>query len=193
MALNRQAVLAAIVACAPEDEISQARGRKVFEAKGSLEEVLDASAPDTEPWLIGEAAYNAVVEVLDGIPPLHRRLRPTRRVRPYDGRVSTTVASALHCALDAAAPDQESWLRGEEAYFNTLPATGATEDDYDRALDAALDAAAPDQFTWIRGDRVFIAVRNTLADRTFSSRARRIRHVRVFTDEQFAPRQRQQA
>src|SRR5690606_16497292 len=135
MALNRPAALAAIIACNPGDEVAQARGRKVLNAKGSLHDILNATASEREPWLIGETVYKVVCEVLANTPPLRLKRTP----RPYEGRVSDTVATALHRALDAAAPDRRSWMRGLDAYFDKLPAKGATEQDFDAALDRALD------------------------------------------------------
>lgn len=170
MALNRQAVFAAIDACSPEDEVTFARGRKVFEAGGSLADILDASAPDAQSWHIGETVYRVVCDVLDNQPSLIQRL--TRRSpRPYEGRVPVSKATALHCALDAAAPDQESWVRGEAAFF--------IEGD----IDPALDTCAPDKEAWVLGDRIFLAVFFVLEGEGFTS------VKRLFRDDQFAPAQ----
>ena len=64
--------------------------------------------------------------------------------------MSTAIANpSLHKALDAAAPDQESWLAGQAAFDEAFLAGSGL----DSAYTAALDAAAPDQESWLAGWR----------------------------------------
>lgn len=67
-----------------------------------------------------------------------------------------SLKTALHAALDAAAPDQESWLKGEETFWNALQELGLPDG---RALSKALDAAAPNGDSWRAGSKAFWAAR----------------------------------
>lgn len=54
---------------------------------------------------------------------------------------------ALDAALDAAAPDQVSWIAGERTFENMR----LCGDSIEESLYAALDAAAPDNGAWKAG------------------------------------------
>lgn len=59
--------------------------------------------------------------------------------------------TAIAAALDAAAPDGPSWLKGRQAFHSSLMASH----DVEQALNAALDAAAPDRASWLKGQEAF--------------------------------------
>lgn len=65
------------------------------------------------------------------------------------------VLDALYAALDAAAPDRESWLSGKDA-FNAAEAQ-TSQHFLDDSLVAALNAAAPDGHSWLDGREAFYA------------------------------------
>ena len=58
---------------------------------------------------------------------------------------------ALSEALDASAPDRDSWINGESVFWQSIR-SGATLED---ALKNALDASAPDGDSWINGWNAF--------------------------------------
>jgi hypothetical protein len=59
-----------------------------------------------------------------------------------------TNEESLIAALDAAAPDGDSWLKGQAAFYSTIEGNNDIEAGYY----AALDAAAPDEESWKRGE-----------------------------------------
>jgi hypothetical protein len=55
------------------------------------------------------------------------------------------IENALEEALNAAAPDPESWTAGHEAFY------GGNHGTLDEQLEHALNAAAPDPESWTAG------------------------------------------
>ena len=66
---------------------------------------------------------------------------------------NTIDTNALSNALDAAAPDAESWLKGEAAYNAQIELDPS---DIKSACFAALNAAAPDEKEWFAGRNIFV-------------------------------------
>lgn len=63
-----------------------------------------------------------------------------------------TLGTGLGAALDASAPDGESWVKGQEVFWETLR---SSDGDLEKTLEAALNTAAPDRESWIKGQRAF--------------------------------------
>ena len=92
---------------------------------------------------------------------------------------ATRQTKALHAALDAAAPDQESWLAGE-ATFNEARSNNESIED---ALSFALDNSAPDQEPWVAGRKAFYELLNDDQNKTER------RNVFSFSPGAFSPKQ----
>lgn len=64
-----------------------------------------------------------------------------------------TKTIALEAALDAAAPTQELWTAGQDAYKASQQKNPGNDE---LAYYAALDAAAPDEAAWIEGRNMLV-------------------------------------
>lgn len=78
------------------------------------------------------------------------------------------IQSALEEALNAAAPDPESWTAGWDAFYQD------DHDTLDGQLEHALDAAAPDSESWTAGWEKFHELYHETASSTILGRLRAI-------------------
>lgn len=65
----------------------------------------------------------------------------------------STTTTALEAALNTAAPDQERWIAGQNAYSESQQTDPGNDE---KAYYAALDAAAPDEDSWIAGRNALV-------------------------------------
>lgn len=61
--------------------------------------------------------------------------------------------TALEAALNAAAPTQELWIEGQDAYKKSQQTDPGNDE---KAYNAALNAAAPDADFWLAGERALV-------------------------------------
>lgn len=64
--------------------------------------------------------------------------------------IKIDLTPCIERALDAAAPDGESWRKGHTVFWDRL-----SKGTIGQALSKALDAAAPDAASWLAGEAAF--------------------------------------
>lgn len=174
--LDQEAARLAIVCAADSNSARTKRGLDALKRGASLEDILDATAEDQLHWCVGQAVYKAAAHATQQKLGLGNRLQAELHYVQGNHKRNAIDDLAVWAALDAVAPDNETWSKGYEYWTNKAD------------IETILNALAPDQLTWLCGLHAYMAVLEMAEGSLFTARVHDLKN-KLFKDRMFAPSQ----